>query len=41
MTDDILFEFLHTEIVNYTLESNELKNPDTKVNTFVAKIKII
>lgn len=31
MTDDAIFEFLHTELVNYTLESKELENKEAKV----------
>lgn len=28
--DDTLFEFLHSEVVNYVLDQNELNNKDTK-----------
>ncbi|KAJ8980175.1 hypothetical protein NQ317_011419 [Molorchus minor] len=30
MADESLFDFLHSEIVNYNLECNEIKNKDTK-----------
>lgn len=31
MADETSFDFLHSEIVNYSLEQNELKNKDGKV----------
>lgn len=31
MSDETIFEFLHTEIVNYALQANESKNGDIKV----------
>lgn len=33
MTDDTIFEFLHTEIVNYIIESNESKPKESKVGS--------
>lgn len=31
MADETLFELLHSEIVNYALENNEIKYKETKV----------
>lgn len=31
MSEETLFDFLHSEIVNHTLEINDLKNKEAKV----------
>lgn len=41
MTDDAIFEFLHTELVNYTLESKELENKEAKVKFQSLCVKLI
>lgn len=34
MADETAFDFLHSEIVNYALEQNELKNKEGKVGYY-------
>jgi hypothetical protein len=34
MSDDAIFEFLHSELINYVVNQNEVKNKDGKVTLF-------
>lgn len=35
MADDIVFELLHSEIINYALEQNKITNGNKVKNTYI------